>query len=128
MDLAKLRDESIPSIVPALVNLTAEQLGELLALEKADPKPRSGLIEAIELQQTHLADKAAEDAAKAEATAKAAEEAASAKGGAKAKAVAAANDKSNWRHPDYLGPLSGGQALWRAANIKPVRAEGVKTK
>lgn len=33
---------------------------------------------------------------------------------------------TDFRHPDYTGPLDGEQAAWRVANIKPVREARTK--
>lgn len=132
MDLKKLRAEPIAEIVPTLNNLSDEQLAELLALEKAETQPRKGLLEAIDLETLHRADAAreAEEKAKAEAEAEA-----KAKADAEAAAKAEANAKkgaaekilvTDYRHPDYNGPIDGAQAAWRNANLKP--AQGGRTK
>lgn len=124
MDLKKLRAESIAEIVPTLNNLSDEQLAELLALEMAESPPRKGLIEAIELETMHRADakREADEKAKAEADAKAKADADASpkKGGAEKIPV------TDYRHPDYNGPIDGSQAAWRNANLKP--AQGGRTK
>lgn len=116
MDLKKLRAESIAEIVPTLNNLSDEQLAELLALEMAESPPRKGLIEAIELETMHRADAKREADEKAKADADASPK----KGGAEKIPV------TDYRHPDYNGPIDGAQAAWRNANLKP--AQGGRTK
>ncbi len=132
MDLKKLRAESIAEIVPTLNNLPDEQLAELLALEKAEAQPRKGLLEAIDLETMHRTDAKREadekaHAAAAAANAKAEDEAKGKTGDAAAKKAASEPiPVTNFRHPDYNGPLDGAQAAWRNANLKP--AQGGRTK
>jgi hypothetical protein len=89
---------SIVAIVPQLADLSDDELAELLAQEQAGSN-RKGLVDAITLDQAHRAS-AAEDAAKAAAPA------------------AAPEKLADWQEPDYAGPLHGGQAAWRNANLK----------
>lgn len=121
MDLKKLRAESIAEIVPTLNNLSDEQLAELQALEKAEAQPRKGLLEAIDLETLHRAD-AAREKAEVEAAEKAQAEAVANSKPAKAEKIPV----TDFRHPDYNGPLDGGQAAWRNTNLKP--AQGGRTK
>lgn len=112
MDLQKLRGETVKEIVPTLNNLDGAQLAELLAMEEADKDPRSTLVEAIKAAQAAL-----EAEQKPAGAPPAPETKADAAGKAKPKAEAI--PVTDFRHPEYNGPLDGGQAAWRNANLKP---------
>lgn len=119
MDLQKLRGETVKEIVPTLNNLDAAQLAELLAMEEADKDPRSTLVEAIKAAQAALEAEQKPAGAPPAAETKAGTEQAKADAAGKAKPKAEAIPVTDFRHPEYNGPLDGGQAAWRNANLKP---------
>ena len=92
---------------------SAEDLAALRALEEADGTPRKTVIEAIEKRVAELAAGATEPPAPPASSAPKAPAPAPAK-----PATAAA--PAPWKARDYSGPLTGDQAAWRNANIKPV--------
>lgn len=97
---------TVPQVTDAVSTMDAGDLAELRTLEQADASPRRGVLDAIEARE-----KALEEAAKPPTK-------------AEPKAAAKPADKADakpWQAPDYSGPLSGEQAAWRNANLKPVR-------
>ena len=139
MDLKELQAKTVPDVEKAIPDLSDDQLAELLVLEKADDKPRVGVTGAIEAEQMarmqkledaarETAEAAAREQAEAEAAEAAAAAAAAELAAAQATATTAPPTGQSYRDPEYLGPLTGAQAQWRLANLKPVTAEGVITK
>ena len=97
---------TVPQVTDAVAAMDAGDLAELRKLEQADASPRRGVIDAIDAREKALAE-ASKPAAKAEPKADA--------------KPAATSEAKPWQAPDYSGPLSGEQAAWRHANLKPVR-------
>lgn len=97
----------------------AADLAALRKLEEADGSPRKGVLDALDARAAELAAKAPPPAAGDKAAPKAG------KGAAKPDADAGKSEKA-WQARDYDGPLTGDQAAWRNANLKPV--EKVVTK
>jgi hypothetical protein len=93
-DLIKL---SIDKIGEQLDELTREQIEELRALESAAADPRSTLLKRLDAKLAELDEP---NTPKSEAS--------GAEGAAPAKVPA-------WQLPNYVGPLTGDQALWRSA-------------
>lgn len=119
VDLESLRAGTIATIVPELPSLDDAQIASLLAAEQAAERPRSTLIEAIELDMTHRADAAQDNGDAAQASADDAEDARlAAKAERETAVAAAAGPKPAWQAPDYAGPLDGAQASWRNAHLK----------
>lgn len=109
MDLQALREQSINKIREQFDELSGEQLLQLRALESAEEAPRSTLIAAIDDKLEELGATApASDAGPEVATA--APDAAP-----QAPEVTA---PPAWQAPDYCGPMTGDQALWRVAHLK----------
>lgn len=114
MDLHALRQNSINKIREQLDELSGEQLTQLRALESEEDAPRSTLIKAIDEKLEELGalaqhgSDAAEDAEGPQVSANAPEVA----------AVAPDASTAAWQAPDYCGPMTGDQALWRVANLK----------
>ena len=105
--IATLIAMAIAAILPQVPDLTDAELAELIAAERAqDGGGRKTLLEALELIQMEREERAAEAAAKAAANEQPTVDAAAPAGDAP------------WQEPDYCGPLSGGQAMWRNANLK----------
>lgn len=115
INVATLLQDSVAKITERLPDLSREQLVELSALEAATEAPRSTLQAAIDKRLAEL--DADPDNEIPPAVVESGEPAAKAAGKL---------DKSHWMHPDYHGPITGDQAAWRIANIKPV--EKVRTK
>ncbi|NMW23482.1 hypothetical protein HFP05_03425 [Rhodanobacter denitrificans] len=119
-DVVTLQTQSVAQITEQLPMLDRAALIELAALETAGEAPRSTLQTAIDKQLAALDEKDANptnDKPNPLAVDGAGEPA------AKAAGKLAVTD---YRHPDYHGPLNGEQAAWRVLNIKPV--EKVRTK
>ncbi len=93
----------------------AADLDALRKLEEADGSPRKGVLDALDARAAELAAEAPPAAPGAKAAAKA----------SKADNAADKSEKA-WQARDYDGPLTGDQAAWRNAHLKPV--EKVVTK
>jgi len=118
-EITNLQQQSVAQIIERLASLSRDDLVELAAQEAANDPPRVTLQTAIDKQLAALDDNGdGGDETKPPAV----------DGAAVAPAAKAAGkiDKTDFRHPDYSGPLSGDQADWRMHNIKP--AEKVRTK
>lgn len=99
VDFEAILDGSIKDVVAVLPSLKAEEIAELRRREEAG-KTRVGVIRAIEAEQAARAAEGASPAA------------------ARAEPAAPAKAKP-WQAEDYNGPLTGDQASWRNANLKP---------
>ena len=121
-EITNLQQQSVPNITERLPALDRASLIELAAQEAASAAPRTTLQTAIDKQLAALDDDGGEkeppavDGATVEPAARAAGKI------EKPEKI----EKTDFRHPDYSGPLNGEQASWRVANIKPV--EKVRTK
>jgi len=82
-------------------------LAALGELEAADGSPRKGVTDALDKRAAALADADEKPAPPAKAPA------------AQAKVAAPAAPAAPWKARDYSGPLTGDQAAWRNANLKP---------
>lgn len=80
----------------------------LRELEHADGTPRKGVLDAIDKRATEIAPPPEPATGKSK------------------RAAAPAAEAPAWQARDYIGPLTGDQAAWRNANLKPV--EKVATK
>lgn len=109
MDLQALREQTINKIREDLDELSGEQLLQLRAMESAEDAPRATLIKAIDAKLAELGATAPASDAGPE-VAKAAPDSAP-----QAPEVTA---PPAWQAPDYCGPLTGDQALWRVAHLK----------
>lgn len=124
-EITNLQQQSVANITERLPALDRASLIELAAQEAASAAPRTTLQTAIDKQLAALDDDGeggdeknppAVDGAAVEPAAKAAGKI------EKPEKI----EKTDFRHPDYNGPLTGDQADWRVHNIKPV--EKVRTK
>lgn len=115
MDIKELLGKGVAVIAEQLLTLDKAQLVELQAAEVAGSNRRT-LLAAIDERL-----KALDEAGDPEVAPKA-----GAKLASKATDKPAAAPAPKWQSPDYHGPLSGEQAAWRVANIKPVTS--VRTK
>lgn len=121
--ITNLWQQSVPNIIEQLATLDRASLVELSAQETGSKAPRTTLQAAIDKQLAVLdaaaegGDTGASEADKAAAAAAAAE---AAKADKPTVEPPPKLTKSDWRHPDYHGPLNGQQANWRVRNIKPV--------
>lgn len=119
--ITNLQQQSVPNIIEQLATLDRESLVELSAQETGSKAPRATLQAAIDKQLAVL-DAAAEGG---DTGASDADKPAAAAAAVVAKSEKPAAEpppkltKSDWRHPDYHGPLNGQQANWRVRNIKP---------
>lgn len=104
MDLKQLREQTVAKITEDLDELSIEQLNELRALESLEDPPRSSLIKAIDgkLAEIKAANPNTEESGAAPAPVSAAE--------------APVASAPAWQAVDYVGPLTGEQALWRQAH------------
>lgn len=115
VNLQQIREQPINKIREDLDELDGEQLLQLRAMEAAEDAPRATLIKAIdaklaELGATAPASDAPTNTPPAQLTGA---------DDATAPAVVEAPAASPaWQAPDYCGPLTGDQALWRVANLK----------
>jgi len=133
--ITTLLSGNVADISAQLGTLDRESLVELQAQEIAGGN-RSTLLKAIDDALVALDDggddhSAVDGTPGAEATPPAAPGNASAKTPAKpAKeelpAKPAKEEAPAWMAPDYAGPLTGEQAAWRVANLKPARKASTK--
>lgn len=122
--LQELLAQSVPNITDRLPELDRETLVQLQAAEAAGGAPRVTLQAAIDARlkaldeveggtlppngnQTNPGTTPTESAG-----------AVAGKGEPAAKAAGKLS-RDHWQHPEYHGPLSGDQAAWRVANLKP---------
>lgn len=94
--LAALQGGTVAEIADAVGDMDADALAELRALEEAGGAPRKGVIDAIDKRSAELQPPPKADKAEPKAAAK------------------------PWQARDYNGPMTGEQAAWRNANLKPV--------
>ncbi|WP_130618002.1 hypothetical protein [Dyella amyloliquefaciens] len=116
-EISNLQQQSVAQISEALPTLDRASLIELAAQEAAAPTPRTTLQAAIDKQLAAL--DAQDEGGDKDSTA------VEGKGEPAAK-PAGKLSIDDYRHPDYAGPLSGEQAAWRVANVKPVREARTK--
>lgn len=129
-EITNLQQQSVPNITERLPALDRASLIELAAQEAASAAPRTTLQTAIDKQLAVLD----EDEDKSEDKDGDKKEPPAVDGATVEPATKAAGkiekpekiEKTDFRHPEYSGPLNGEQASWRVANIKPV--EKVRTK
>ncbi len=128
MDLQALRSQSINKIREQFDELSGEQLTQLRAMESAEEAPRATLVKAIDDKLEELGATApASDTEPLTASQVGLSPAATqdtpppkppgADDTAAAPAVEAPAAPA-WQAPDYCGPLTGDQAMWRVANLK----------
>lgn len=108
MDLTQLRQGNTKAVTAALPDLTDEQLVQLNALEAEDASPRKGVLDAILAEKNRRAEPLDGD------------------GEGQGTATADDAEAPPWQAPDYVGPLTGDQAQWRLAHIKPTAAARTK--
>lgn len=115
MDLQTLQQQSINKIREDLDELDGEALLQLRALESEQEAPRATLIKAIDAKLAELGGTApaGDDVSQRPSTGSGRTE-----GDAAAAPAAEAPAAPAWQAPDYCGPLTGDQALWRVANLK----------
>jgi len=118
-EISNLQQQSVAQITEALPSLDRASLIELAAQEAAAQSPRSTLQAAIDKQLAAL--DAQDEGGDADKNAKAV-----AGKGEPAAQAAGKLSTDDYRHPDYAGPLTGEQAAWRVANVKPVREARTK--
>jgi hypothetical protein len=107
-DLKAIQAGTVEEVHKAVSGIKdAADLAALRKLEEAEASPRKGVMDALDARAVELADKPAP------------------KTGKVADSAAAKSEKA-WQARDYDGPLTGDQAAWRNANLKPV--EKVVTK
>lgn len=115
MDLQSLRELSINKIREQFDELSGDQLLQLRAMESAEEAPRRTLIDAIDAKLAELGAAAPASDAPTNDPPSATNGADDATAPAVVEAPAAS---PVWQAPDYCGPLTGDQALWRVAHIK----------
>lgn len=135
MDLQALRSQSINKIREQFDELSGLQLLQLRALEIAEEAPRATLIKAIDdkfeelkaiddkLEELGATSPASDTESNTQAPpesegANDPVEAAAPRLGVDSTGEAPASSAPAWQAPDYCGPLTGDQALWRVANLK----------
>ena len=101
-ELQEIRHQAIKAIVPSLVDMSRQNLVDLVAMEADEENPRETLVDAItkQLEKIDAADTDESDAAE--------------------DAAADADAPPVWQADEYTGPLTIDQASWRRANTKPV--------
>lgn len=108
MDLQALRSQSINKIREQFDELSGEQLTQLRAMESAEEAPRATLVKAIDDKLEELGATAPSSDVGPDTSTRTPE-------------VAAAGPDTSapaWQAPDYCGPMTGDQAMWRVANLK----------
>jgi len=115
-EITNLKQQSVAHIIERLASLSRDDLVELAAQEAANDPPRVTLQTAIDKQLAALDDNGDGSDEKKPPAVDGAAVAPAAKAAGKIDKI----DKTDFRHPEYSGPLSGDQADWRMHNIKPV--------
>jgi hypothetical protein len=108
-DLAEIQNLPIAELTEYLAELTDSELVDLRNLEADNESPRKGALEAIDAEIAQRAPAGDGESAQS--------------------AVVVSPDKAAepvWRKQDYTGPLTGDQAAWRHAHLKPVDVERTK--
>lgn len=121
IDIANLQQQSKAQITKQLPSLDRGALVELAAREAESSVPRVTLQSAIDKQLVALDELAADPEANTKPKPPVVSD--------QAKPVDKPAGKlpvTDYRHPDYAGALSGEQADWRVAHIKPVREARTK--
>lgn len=125
MDLQALRSQSINKIREQFDELSGEQLTQLRAMETAEEAPRATLVKAIDdkLEELGATSPASDTESNTQAPpesegANDPVEAAAPQLGVDSTGEAPASSGPAWQAPDYCGPMTGDQALWRVANLK----------
>ncbi|HET6805316.1 MAG TPA: hypothetical protein VFH59_07755 [Frateuria sp.] len=112
--------QSVPNITARLPELDRDTLVQLQAAEVKGAN-RTTLLAAID-ERLKALDDAGEGGDQLSGSSTKTTESAGAdgrKGEPAAKAAGKPSPPPAWQHPDYHGVLSGEQAAWRVANLKP---------